>query len=148
MKNTKSLFVLVFILLNIQFGYSQFDDYKTTIGFTCGGTGSSTPLVNKVYDLIINNKQNSIRRLLYSKIPAKNFLGVVICEKFSRENKIKLRVKDLKKISELYKSLNRFEYCGGCTEMGYLVLSECLNRIGTEKIRDEAEQWVDEISKI
>ena len=131
---------IVFLSTFICFG--QFKDYNNTVGFVCGGAGSSTPIVKKVYKKIDDKKYNEIISMLYSKNAAENFLAVVLCEKLSEKQKIKLTEKDLKKIVELYKSNKTVEVCGGCTFMGFVKLSVLLKNEDEEKTRDEAEEWM------
>lgn len=122
--------------------FGQFKDYNNTVGFVCGGTGSSTPIVKRFNDKIDNKKYNDIISMLYSKKAAENFLAVVLCEKLSEKQKIKLTEKDLNKIAKHYKSNKTVEVCGGCTFMGFIKLSVLLKNQDDEKTRDEAEEWM------
>ena len=122
--------------------FGQFKDYDNTIGFICGGTGSSTPIVNRVYEKIDEKNYNEIIIMLYSKNAAENFLGVVLCEKLSEKGKIKLNEKDLQKIKKLYKSNKSVEVCGGCTIMGFVKLSVLLKNEDENKTRDDADEWM------
>ena len=108
----------------------------------CGGAGSSTPIVSRVYKKLDNKNYKEIIAMLYSKNAAENFLGVVLCEKLSEKNKIKLAEKDLQKIEEHYKSNKTVEVCGGCTFMGFVKLSVLLKNEDENKTRDDAEEWM------
>ena len=122
--------------------FGQFKDYNNTVGFVCGGAGSSTPIVSRVYEKIDGKKYNEIVAMLYSKNAAENFLAVVVCEKLSEKQKIKLTEKDLKKVAEHYKSNKTVEVCGGCTFMGFVKLSVLLKNQDEDKTRDDAEEWM------
>jgi hypothetical protein len=135
----------LFAILSTFICFGQFEDYNNTIGFVCGGSGSSTPIIHRVFKKMEQKKYNKIIAMLYSKNPAENFLAVVLCEKLNEKEKIKLKEKDLQKIAEHYNSEKTIEVCGGCTFMEFVKLSILLKNEDENKTRDEAEEWLKEI---
>ncbi len=126
--------------------YSQTEIPKTMLGFACGGAGSSTKSVSKVYNYIVEKKYDKVVKLLYSKNTAEKFLAVVICEKLAEKNKVKLSPKDLAEIKNLYSSNEDVYVCGGCTFQGNLKMSVLLNaKEDMEHVRQEAEEYFEDI---
>jgi galactitol-specific phosphotransferase system IIB component len=140
----KQVTIIIFILSTFCC-YSQFKDYNNTIGFVCGGTGSSTPIVNRVYNLLEEKKYEEITSMLYSENPAENFLAVILCEKLKENGVLILSEKQEKRISKLYKSNKKVEVCGGCTFMGFVKLSLLLNNKDEDKTREEADEWLKDV---
>lgn len=141
----KSALIISLLFLTF-FCFGQFKDYNNTVGFICGSTGSSTRIVKKFYQKIENKNYNAIKAMLYSKNAAKNFLAVILCEKLREKSKIKLKDKDLKKIAELYQSERTVEICGGCTFIKFVKLSVLLKNEDENKTRDDAEEWMKDMS--
>ncbi len=93
--------ISIILIFSTFFCFGQFKDYNNTIGFICGGAGSSTPIVNRTYKKIDSKKYTAIISMLYSKNAAENFLGVILCEKLNDKGKIKLTEKDIERIATL-----------------------------------------------
>ncbi|MBS7787637.1 hypothetical protein KIH23_10040 [Flavobacterium sp. CYK-55] len=127
--------------------YSQFSDYNNTIGFACGGAGSSTPIIKKTYSLLNTKKYSKFIEMLYSKNSAENFLGVVVSEILKKKKLIVLSQKDLNRISELYNSDTEVEFCSGCSDFGFEKISKMLNQTDKAKMREEAEIEINSIFK-
>lgn len=124
---------------------SQFKDYENTVGFTCGGAGSSTPILSRTHKLFEVKDYEKIIAMLYSNNSADNFLGVVFSETMNERGILKLSEKDLKRISKLYKSNKTVEICSGCLFLGFIKLSTLLKNEDKEKTKDEANQWLEEV---
>jgi len=142
--NLKKITLIIFILSTFCC-YSQFKDYNNTIGFMCGGAGSSTPIVNRAYNLLEEKKYEEITSMLFSKNPAENFLAVILCEKLKENGVLILSEKQAKRIAKLYKSNKKVEVCGGCTFMGFVKLSLLLNSKDENKTREETDEWLKDV---
>jgi hypothetical protein len=121
----KRLFTLIlFVSLS---SFSQKKEERVVLGFYCGYSGSGTEVVGKFGELLYNKNYKDIRNLLFSKIPADNFLAIVICKRLAYKNLIKLTEVESKRIAELYKSKEKIPVCGGCTYSGEEELGKMLN---------------------
>jgi hypothetical protein len=141
----QKLIISTILFLSSFYCFSQFKDYENTVGFTCGGAGSSTPIVDRTYELLNLKDYEKIVAMLYSNNSAENFLGVLFCEKMNEKGILSLSEKDLNRISKLYKSNKTVEICGGCTFMGFVKLSTLLKNEDEDKTKDEANQWLEEV---
>ena len=116
------------------------------LGFACGGAGSSTESVSRVYNYIVEKEYKKVVKLLHSKNTAEKFLAIVICEKLAEKKKIKLTEKDLLEIKNSYSSKENVFVCGGCTFEGNLKMSILLNaKEDMEHVREEAEEYFKDI---
>ena len=119
---------------------------KTMLGFACGGAGSSTESVSRVYNYVVEKEYKKVVKLLYSKNTAEKFLAIVICEKLTEMKKVKLTEKDLLEIKNSYSSEENVFVCGGCTFEGNLKMSILLNaKEDMEHVREEAEEYFKDI---
>jgi len=142
--NIKKITLIIFVLSTFCC-HSQFKDYNNTIGFMCGGAGSPTPIVNRVYNLLEEKKYEEITSMLFSKNPAENFLAVILCEKLKENGVLILSEKQSKRIAKLYKSNKKVEVCGGCTFMGFVKLSLLLNNKDEDKTREDTDEWLKDV---
>lgn len=115
--------VLVFLLITSSVSSQE----NNVLGFYCGYSGSGTVVVKNVSDLLFHKNYNAIRGLLYSKVPAENFLGVIVCKRLAYDKKLTLTPADLTKIEELLKSREKVQICGGCTYHEEVELSKLLH---------------------
>ena len=139
----KEFFITFFMFLTF-YCNSQFKDYNNTIGFTCGGSGSLTPILNRTYQMIKDKNYNTLKTFLISNNASENFIGVVICEKFKEKGILLLTEKEIEKILKLYKSNKKVEVCDGCGEGDLVKLSTLLFNKDKSKIREEFELWLNE----
>ena len=122
----KKKLILLFTFLSF-LAFSQSKKENPTLGYYCGYSGSATQVVKKISDLIYKKDYKTIKSLLYSKIPAENFLAVVLCRRFAYQKIITLSETDSKRITELFKSKEKIPLCGGCTEHDEVELSKMLS---------------------
>ena len=122
----KRLYVLIVLLISVSC-FSQKKQELALLGYYCGYSGSGTPVVIRVGELLFEKKYKTIRTLLFSKNPAENFLAVVITSRLAHKDKIKLTETELKRINELYKSKEKIRLCSGCTGSGEMELDSMLN---------------------
>ena len=93
----------VLILLVFSFScFSQKKEEKVVLGYYCGYSGSGTEVVSKFSKLLYDKKYKTIRESLFSKIPAENFLAVVICKRLAHKKIITLTENETKRITELF----------------------------------------------
>jgi hypothetical protein len=145
MKRIKLIISAVVLLLNFSI-YSQTEMPKAMLGFTCGGAGSSTKSVSKVYNYISEKKYGKVLKLLSSKNTAEKFLAIVMCEKLAEMKKLELTQKDSEIIKKAYDSDELIYYCGGCTFTGNLKMSVLLKaKEDMEHVRQEAEEYFKDI---
>ena len=118
----------VLILLVFSFScFSQKKEEKVVLGYYCGYSGSGTEVVSKFSKLLYDKKYKTIRESLFSKIPAENFLAVVICKRLAHKKIITLTENETKRITELYQSKEKIPICGGCTYSEEVELTKMLN---------------------
>jgi hypothetical protein len=122
----KGIFVLIIITFSLTC-FAQKKEQKVVLGYACGYSGSPTDVIIKFANLLHDKKYESIKAFLFSKVPAENFLAIVICKRLAHKNIIKLTEIELKKISELYKSKEKIPICGGCTYSDEIELYKILN---------------------
>ena len=145
MKKIKFIISTIIFLLSLSI-YSQTEMPKVMLGFACGGAGSSTKSVSKVYNYISEKKFGKVVKLLYSKNTAEKFLAIVMCEKLAEMKKIELTQKDLETIKKSYDSNEVVYVCGGCTFTGNLKMSVLLKaKEDMEHVREEAEEYFKDI---
>ena len=139
------MFLFLSICLN---SYSQTDsDYKEMLGFACGGTGSSSKTVKRVFGLLDKKKYAKIKRLLNSNNNAERFLSVIICEKLNELNEIELDARNRETIDKIYMSDAKVFVCGGCTFYEKVSLKDLLKFNHEELVREETEDWVNNCFK-
>ena len=73
MKEIKQIISTLILLLSFSI-HSQTEMPKTMLGFACGGAGSSTKSVSRVYNYIAEKEYKKVVKLLYSKNTAEKFL--------------------------------------------------------------------------
>ena len=109
--------ISLFFLLITTLVYSQ---ENNVLGFYCGYSGSGTVVVDNVSYLLSHKNYNAIRRLLYSKVPAENFLGVIVCKRLAYDKKLTLTPTDLttdgsnanyRDILVTYSNIFKFFFC-------------------------------------
>jgi|GEM_PF-4508301 len=121
----KRTLIISFLLISIA-SVCQTREEKV-LGYYCGYSGSSTPVVRDATLLLVKKDYKSLRRLLYANSAAENFLGVVICKRLEYLKLIKLTQDEKNQIFELSKSDRKIPTCGGCTEHDDVALSKMLN---------------------
>ncbi len=85
-----------------------------TVGFACGISAKTTPLVDKVADLIKDNEYSEISKLLYTKNSGEMYLAILVLERLFKKNLYQFDEKEKLFISRI-KSSNIFVYnCLGC----------------------------------
>lgn len=122
----KGLSLLILLLFSLSC-FSQVKEEKVWFGTSCGYSGSETEVVIKFAKLLYDKNYIKIRSSLFSKIPAENFIAVVICKRLAHKNLIELNELELKKIGELYQSKEKVPICGGCTYSEEIELTKLLN---------------------
>jgi len=122
----KGLSLLILLMFSLSC-FSQVKEEKVWFGNSCGYSGSETEVVIKFAKLLYDKNYIKIRNSLFSKIPAENFIAVVICKRLAHKNLIELNELELKKIGELYQSKEKVPVCGGCTYSEEVELTKLLN---------------------
>jgi len=122
----KELSILILLLFSLSC-FSQVKEEKVWFGTSCGYSGSGTEVVIKFADLLFDKNYIRIRNALFSKIPAENFIAVVICKRLAHKKLIELNEAELKRITELYQSKEKVPVCGGCTHWEEIELTKLLN---------------------
>ena len=122
----KGLSILILLLFSLSC-FSQVKEEKVRFGISCGYSGSETEVVIKFAILLSEQKYKSIRGFLFSKIPAENFIAVVICKRLAHKKIIDLTKVELNRIAELYQSKEKVPVCGGCTYSEEIELTKLLN---------------------
>jgi len=122
----KILFIIICFLFSFSV-FSQKREEKVTLGYYCGYSGSGTSVVIKFAQLLYDKKYKTLKELLHSKIPAENFLSVVICKRLALKKIITLTELELKRIDELFHSKEKVPICGGCTFFEEVELTKLLN---------------------
>ena len=141
MKKLKFIIVSLFFISSFS-TYSQAGNPETAVGFECGGTGSSTKSVQKVYTHLVKKEYSKIVKLLYSKNTAEKFLAIIACEKLAEKKKAKLNDKDLEIIKNSYNSDEYVYVCEGCDYDDKFKLSILLNaKDNVDSIRNETEEY-------
>ena len=141
MKKLK-LIISTLIFISSFSTYSQAGNPETAVGFECGGAGSSTKPVQKVYGHLDKKEYINIVKLLYSKNTAEKFLAIIVCEKLAEKKKVKLNAKDLEIIKYSYSSDEFVYVCEGCDYDDKFKLSILLNaKENVDSIRNEAEEY-------
>nr|WP_321231234.1 hypothetical protein [uncultured Psychroserpens sp.] len=113
--NKIRLFLLTasFLISTLTFGQLEKRE-KLTVGFMCGVSAGTTPLVDKMTDLIKEKKYSEISSLLDSKNSGELFLATLILERLNHNKIYTLKEKEIEKIA-FWKSSSILVYnCLGC----------------------------------
>ena len=141
---TKILLFFIFISTVV---HAQYTKQDLLLGFACSVGGEPSKVVMHVNELIEHRQYDSLVQLLYSKIAAENYLGVIICERYNQLNKIKLTPQDLNRIAIYYRSTAMIPYCEGCSSSAYLVMSKALDKSVLTGFRYQTESWLTSLLK-
>ena len=102
-----------FLISTLTFGQAEKRE-KLTVGFMCGISAGTTPLVDKMTDLIKEKKHSEISSLLESKNSGEIFLAILILERLNQNKTYILKDKESEKI-DFWKSSSILVYnCLGC----------------------------------
>ena len=145
MKDIKGiLIILVFLVgLNSNVQSQTRKISKGKIGFTCDDTGAASWTVKKVSKLIDASDHKAILKLIDSRNPAEQFLGVIAIETFTELGKIKLTKEIDTKISKLYSSKKIIEVCEGCIYVEKVTLKELLDKKVPHRMNKNAIAWLE-----
>ncbi|WP_053990054.1 hypothetical protein [Mangrovimonas sp. TPBH4] len=114
--NKSQLHLLTISILISSFTFGQSDKLeKLTVGFMCGVSAGTTPLVNKMTDLVKEKKYSEISSLLNSKNSGEIFLAILILERLSQKNFYTLKEKEIDKIAFWKSSPVPVYNCLGCS---------------------------------
>ncbi|SFN87548.1 hypothetical protein SAMN04487989_105137 [Bizionia echini] len=112
-KNKLLLLTALFLIPTLIFGQAEKRE-KLTVGFMCGVSAGTTPLVDKMTDLIKEKKYSEISSLLESKNSGEIFLAILTLERLNQNKNYILKDKELEKI-KFWKSSSILVYnCLGC----------------------------------
>ena len=112
-KNKLLLLTALFLIPTLIFGQSEKRE-KLTVGFVCGVSAGTTPLVDKMTDLIKEKKYSEISSWLESKNSGEIFLAIITLERLNQNKNYILKDKALEKI-KFWKSSSILVYnCLGC----------------------------------
>tara|TARA_R110000850_G_scaffold80862_1_gene173457 strand:+ start:576 stop:1001 length:426 start_codon:yes stop_codon:yes gene_type:complete len=131
-------FVMVFISIST-FGQKR-DLSAVTVGFACGESPTATPLVNKMTDLIKEEKYTEIASLLYSKIGAEIYLAIIVLEKLAEKKLYTLDETQQIIIARLKELSIPVANCYGCMPM-----TESMNKMLEKENYIGEVYWLDEI---
>ncbi len=102
-----------FLISTLTFGQAEKRE-KLTVGFMCGISAGTTPLVDKITELVKEKKYSEISYLLNSKNSGEIFLTILILERLA-EKKIRSLKEEEKKLIDFWKSSSILVYnCLGC----------------------------------
>ena len=102
-----------FLISTLTFGQAEKRE-KLTVGFMCGVSAGTTPLVDKMTVLIKEKKYYKISSLLESKNSGEIFLAILTLERLNQNNIYILNDEELEKI-KFWKSSSIPVYnCLGC----------------------------------
>ncbi|OJJ23470.1 hypothetical protein BKI52_03655 [marine bacterium AO1-C] len=110
----KKLYTVLLFLATFP-AFSQSDIIKNGIGFGCSASASYSLPVQHMTRLLINRENQAIRKLLYSKKPANQFLAVFVMEKLKRKRKMILNAKEVERIPQIKNSTQTVGICLGCS---------------------------------
>ena len=116
-------------------------DFNQMVGFGCGFAGEPSTIVQTVSNLIDTEDYLKIVQLLDSENNAEKFLAVVVCEKLSELNKIKITNDQKEKISSIHNSDALVSVCSGCTYWDQLTLKKML--VNNNPMRVSANYWIE-----
>ena len=122
-----------FLISTLTFGQVEKRE-KFTIGFMCGITAGTTPLVDKMTDLVKEKKYSKISSLLNSKNSGEIFLTILILERLAEKKNYSLKEEEIKLI-RFWKSSSIVVYnCLGCFSDTNLINELFENKNSLEEI--------------
>lgn len=126
------------------FSVSLFSQKATgeMVGFGCGYAGSLTPAVQEMVQQLKEGDHTSIRKNLYSKEAAHQFLAVVVLEYLAEQDMLTLDQEEHSQISHIKLSENQVSVCSGCTYWDSVSLKELLDTNIRHFITNSAQHWV------
>lgn len=121
---------------------------KESLGFGCSVGGEMTKPVLNMTGLVMDKRFDKIRRLLYSDLPAGQFLATFTLEKLSTKKELKITDNELKRIEEIKNSDKMVPFCSGCTLWTEVPLKDLFDEKTKEVVTASADNWFDTYYKI
>jgi len=112
-KNQLFLLIALFLTSTLTFGQSEKRE-KLIVGFMCGELAKTTPLVDKMADLIKEKKYLEISSFLNSKNSGEIFLAIIILERLNQNKIYILNEMEFEKIAFWKSSSIPVYNCLGC----------------------------------
>jgi hypothetical protein len=140
-----SIIVLTLITVTVkgQFDWNSKTWDNESLGFGCSVGGEMTRPVARASKLLLNGRFDDVKKLLYSDLPADQFLGVILVERLSKEKELKLNNDETKRIEQIKHSNEMVPVCSGCTYWDEVSLHDLLS----SKDRLGAQYWFDSYYK-
>ena len=108
------LLILLLPLISISTIGQEIKLEDLCVGFTCGISAKTTPLVNKIADLTRDKKHSEISKLLYTKNSGEIYLAIIVLERLVKNKLYQFDEREKLFISRI-KSSNMIVYnCLGC----------------------------------
>lgn len=149
MKNFLSI-LAVFISLNIsaQYNWDSANWDKKSIGFGCSYSAEMTQPVIHLMHLMMDEDYEGMRKLLFSRMPANQFIGVFVVEKMVAKKKIELTEAEKAQINKIRESKDLVPVCAGCTYWDEVPLRTLLDKENKHVIYGAAEGWYNHYQKM
>lgn len=141
-KNKLFLLTALFLISTLTFGQAEKRE-KLTVGFMCGISAGTTPLVEKITDLIKEKKYSEISSWLDSKNSGKIFLAILVLERLNQNKVYILKDKEIEKIAFWKTSSIPVYNCLGCLPDMNLINELFENKNSIEEIT-----WLNKILPI
>ena len=90
------------------------DSSDIMVGTACGFAGTPTSAIRLVRSLVDKKDFGAIRRLLYSRNGAFQYVALQTCSYFAKKGKLQLSTEDSARIRSMYGSQSPVAFCSGC----------------------------------
>jgi hypothetical protein len=136
------LLIALFLVSTLAFGQSDKLE-KISVGFMCGISAGTTPLVDKMTDLVKEKKYSEISHSLNSKNSGEIFLTILILERLAEKKLYSLKEDEIKFIDFVKSSSIHVYNCLGC-----LSDTNSMNELFENKNSLEEITWLNKILPI
>ena len=142
------LFLLCSIESLAQFDWDSKNWNKESLGFGCSVGGEMTKPVLTMTGLFMDKRFDKIRKLLYSELPADQFLATYTLEKLGSKKELEITDDELQRIKEIKNSDKMVPFCSGCTLWTEIPLKDLLDEKRKGVAYASADNWFDTYYKI
>lgn len=132
------------ITANGQFDWDSKNWDKESLGFGCSVRGEMTKPVARASKLLLDGRFEEVRKLLYSDLPADQFLGVILAENLNKKKHLEISDQEMQRIDQIKNSNQMVPVCAGCTYWNEVPLHDLF--VSENKLGEQ--YWFDTYYKI
>lgn len=142
-----ALFCLTAATSFAQHNWNRKDWDKESLGFGCSFSGQMTKPVLNMARLFSEKKLDKIRKLLFSNVPADQYLATFVLETLESKRELEIAAHDRRRILEIKNSKEIVPFCAGCTVWTEIPLKGLFDQ-SQEIVSGSADNWFNHYYKV